>query len=98
MGDTPDPLGGLISATIRDACRLSGFSKDALYALINDGSITSFLMGSRRFVVMSTLRDYIAQRALEPLRNGRAPIKPRHGRKDGAGLTDPSRHPVSTTT
>jgi hypothetical protein len=76
-----DPLDGLLSATVKETCRITGFSKDALYDLINRGEVDSFLMGSRRFVVIPSLRSYIARRASEPLQSGRVSIKPRHGRK-----------------
>jgi hypothetical protein len=71
------PIDELLSATIKDACRLSGFSRDAMYAVINAGEVESFLMGSRRFVVIPSLRSYIATRASEPLRSGRLLIRRR---------------------
>jgi hypothetical protein len=95
---TPDPFDNLISASIRDACRLSGFSRDAMYGLINAGSIKSFLMGSRRFIDAASLRAYIARRTEEPLRRGRLPIVRRDDREfedDRAGRPKPSGRPTA---
>jgi len=78
-----DPVDELLSATVKEACRLTGFSKDAIYELINDGSIRSFLMGNRRFIDAASLRAYIARRANEPLRlSDRAPTRQRGARRE----------------
>jgi excisionase family DNA binding protein len=59
--------------TLRDACRVTGISKDAMYALIRAGELATFLMGHRRFIVAESLRTYIARRAAEPLAIRRGP-------------------------
>ena len=69
----PTSLEDFLSMTIRDACRVTGFSRDALYDLINAGEIGSFLMGHRRYVEAASLRAYIARRVSEPLQSGRLP-------------------------
>jgi excisionase family DNA binding protein len=82
-------LDNVLSMTVRDACKATGFSRDAIYDLINDGSVKSFLMGHRRFVDAASLRAYVAARASEPLQSGRAPVKRRHGRRVEEGIADP---------
>ena len=49
----PDSLGRL-SMTIKAAIAVTGFSRDAIYNLINDGSVRSFLMGNRRYIDAAT--------------------------------------------
>jgi excisionase family DNA binding protein len=83
--------------TVRTACAITGFSKDALYDLINTGEVRSFLMGHRRFVDAASLRAYVAARAAEPLRNARSanlkngpqdnPARDRSGKRPTAPLT-----------
>jgi hypothetical protein len=71
-------LEDFLSMTIRDACRVTGFSRDAMYDLINAGEVQSFLMGHRRYVDAASLRAYIARRSSEPLQSGRLPPR-QHG-------------------
>jgi excisionase family DNA binding protein len=68
----PTSLEDFLSMTIRDACVLTGFSRDAIYDLINTGEVKSFLMGSRRYIDAASLRAYVAARAAEPVRNARS--------------------------
>jgi excisionase family DNA binding protein len=72
MDDHPS-LENFLSMTVKTACTVTGFSKDAIYDLINAGEVESFLMGSRRFIDAGSLRAYIARRSSEPLRSGRSP-------------------------
>jgi hypothetical protein len=66
-------LDEVLSATVREACKISRFSRDAIYNLINTGEIRSFLLGSRRFIDVPSLREYIRRRAAEPLQHARRP-------------------------
>jgi excisionase family DNA binding protein len=68
----PAALDDFLSLTIRTACVLTGFSRDAIYDLINTGEVKSFLMGSRRYIDAASLRAYVAARAAEPPRNARS--------------------------
>jgi hypothetical protein len=72
MADRPAPE-DFLSMTVKTACAVTDFSKDALYDLINADEVESFLMGSRRYIVAASLRAYIARRASEPLQSGRLP-------------------------
>jgi hypothetical protein len=67
----PDSLGRL-SMTMKAAIAVTGFSRDAIYDLINDGSIKSFLMGHRRYIDAASLRTYVERRASEPFQNALA--------------------------
>lgn len=45
------------------ACKLLGFGKDKLYALIKSGEIASFLEGPRtRLIPRAAIDDYLARR------------------------------------
>jgi hypothetical protein len=72
--------------TVKTAMRVTGFSKDAIYDLIAAREVESFLMGSRRYLTGSSLRDYIARRAAEPLTIRRSPKPRQRGR--GFGPTE----------
>jgi excisionase family DNA binding protein len=83
LGHNGGPLlDDLLSMTIKRAALVTGFSKDCIYGLIRDGEVESFLMGSRRYLVASSLRAYLTRRAAEPLTIRRSP-RPRHGRSVG---------------
>jgi hypothetical protein len=69
-------LEDFLSMTVRTACAVTGFSRDALYDLINVGEVKSFLMGYRRYVEAASLRANIARRTSEPLQSGRLPPRP----------------------
>jgi hypothetical protein len=56
-----------LSMAVKDACRATGFSKDALYDLIRSHEVKSFTMGHRRFILAASLREYLERRAAEPL-------------------------------
>jgi hypothetical protein len=85
-------LDDFLSMTVRDACRVTGFSKDALYDLINVGEVKSFLMGHRRYVDAASLRAYIARRSSEPLQSGRLPPL-RNGPRDEDARTSSRKPP-----
>jgi hypothetical protein len=97
MGADRPGLDDTLSMTIRTACAASGFSKDLLYSLINDGSIRSFLMGHRRFIDVASLRTYVAARAAEPLQNSSRPI-PRRGPRDEESCADLQKSSSQPTT
>jgi excisionase family DNA binding protein len=88
----PTSLEDFLSMTIRDACRVTGFSRDTLYDLINSGEVKSFLMGHRRYVDAASLRAYIARRSSEPLQSGRLPPP-----RDGPRGEDPRAAPRKST-
>jgi excisionase family DNA binding protein len=82
MTDRP-VLEDFLSMTVKTACTVTGFSKDALYDLINADEVESFLMGTRRYIVAASLRAYIERRSSEPLQSGRLPP-----RRDGPRVED----------
>jgi len=53
-------LNNTLSLPIKTACRVTGFSADAMYDLIRAGAIQSFTMGHRRFLIVQSIRDYLA--------------------------------------
>jgi excisionase family DNA binding protein len=69
-------LGETLSMTVKTAMKVTGLSKDGIYDLLAAGEINGFLMGSRRYIDATSLRNYIARRAAEPLSIRRSP-KPR---------------------
>jgi excisionase family DNA binding protein len=56
-----------LSLAIKDACKVTGFSRDAIYELIRSREVKSFTMGHRRFILVASLREYLERRAAEPL-------------------------------
>lgn len=77
------PLADALSLTIRHACQTTDISKTRMHELIGAGEVKSFLMGRRRYIVVESLRDYIARRAAEPLVLQRRGRYARGGRKVG---------------
>jgi excisionase family DNA binding protein len=66
-------LDDALSMTVKTACKVTEFSRDAIYDLIRDGDIQSFTMGHRRYILVASLHDYLARRAAEPLSIRRGP-------------------------
>jgi hypothetical protein len=78
-------LDDLLSMRVKDAVKISGISKDGLYALIRNGEILTFTMGARRFIVAESLTNYVKRRSLEPLS-----IRPGPKQKRGRELGPPA--------
>ncbi len=57
----------VLSATIKETVRLTNFSRDAIYSLVRDGEIQSFLLFGRRYIIVQSVREYLARRAAEPM-------------------------------
>lgn len=75
---TPDDSS--ISLTLRDACRATGWSRNRLYdELTPRGPVLSYTMGSRRYVVTTSLRARVA----ELLAKSTPPTPLKLRRKDG---------------
>lgn len=53
----PEPL----AVTINEGARLLSISRRKMCYLIADGSMPSFLMGKRRYVLMADLRAFLAR-------------------------------------
>ena len=51
------------SLTVRDACYFTGLARTRLYALIKEGRIKSFLVGSRRMFLRKDLEAFLNQAA-----------------------------------
>jgi predicted DNA-binding transcriptional regulator AlpA len=85
------PLDTLMSATVKTTVKLTGFSKDTVYDLIAAREFRSFLMGSRRYIDIGSVREYIARRAAEPLTIRRSPKIPT-GPRSGVGARSHSAH------
>lgn len=51
------------SLTVRDACDFTGLSRTRVYALIKDGRIKSFLVGSRRMFLREDLEAFMDEAA-----------------------------------
>lgn len=73
IGDRAPPLkkfGEIISMPVARFLRVSGISRRRLYDLINENALESFLLGSRRFIIISSYEALIkrAQEAEGPLR------------------------------
>lgn len=64
--DADSPLTDSLSMTVKTAIKRTELSKDALYDLIRDGAIKSFLMGTRRYILVESLIEYLRRRAAEP--------------------------------
>lgn len=45
-----------ITATVKEACEMSGLGKTKLYELIGDGSVATTRIGRRRLVKVDSLR------------------------------------------
>ena len=88
--DPPPRLDDRLSMRIKDAVRLSGISKDALYSLIRNGEIQSFTMGVRRFVLAESLRTYVQRRAQEPIELRPSPQPRRRGARAIGPADQPS--------
>lgn len=49
-----------ITATVREACEMSGLGKTKLYELIGNGTIQSTTVGRRRLVKVDSLKSALA--------------------------------------
>lgn len=58
MSDTSPPEPWSIS--VKDAAAMTGLTKWGIYKLADAGQIETVYSGSRRLVIYSSLRDYIA--------------------------------------
>lgn len=58
MSDTP-PV-DRISVSVKDAAAMTGLSKWTIYKRLDEGAIASAYDGTRRLVVVESLRSYIA--------------------------------------
>jgi hypothetical protein len=76
-----------LSMTIKNACRATDFSKDAMYDLLKNGEVKSFLLFGRRYILAESLRDYVARKAAEPVSIRRGP----NTRRDGPRVEDRNR-------
>jgi excisionase family DNA binding protein len=73
----PLDLNELLSLTIDDCARRTGFSRPLLYRLLAAGKLRSFKMGKRRYIDAGSLRELIAE-----LKSAEARPPPPRG-KDG---------------
>ncbi len=48
-----------ITATVKEACAMTGIGKNKLYALINAGDLDTVVLGRRRFVKVDSLRKLL---------------------------------------
>jgi hypothetical protein len=46
----------MLSLSLKDACRLTGFGRDLIYDLLRAGEIQSFVLGKRRIFFTEVLR------------------------------------------
>jgi hypothetical protein len=90
MAERP-ALEDFLAMTVKTACTVSEFSRDAMYDLINAREVKSFTMGTRRYIDAASLRAYIARRSSEPLQSGRVP--PRRDGTQVEGTRASSRKP-----
>jgi excisionase family DNA binding protein len=49
-----------ITATVKEACEMSGLGKTKLYELIGDGKVDTTLIGRRRLVKVDSLKTLLA--------------------------------------
>lgn len=56
MPDTPDP----ITVTVKGAAQMLGLSNWSVYKLLDQGKVESRYKGTRRLVVVESLREYVA--------------------------------------
>jgi hypothetical protein len=69
--------GSIITAPIREFCRMSGFGRSRVYELIDAGDLESVVIGKRRLIIIDSYRQLIERR------KGQAQKLPRPGAKKG---------------
>ena len=52
-----------LTVSIAEACRLTGLGRSSVYDLANQGKIRTTKVGSRRLVVVASLRELVAEDA-----------------------------------
>ncbi|MEH3035565.1 MAG: helix-turn-helix domain-containing protein [Sphingomonas adhaesiva] len=57
---TPDGLGKL-AYSVMEAAAVTGLGRTTLYALMRDGTLSSFTVGKRRLIATADLESMIAQ-------------------------------------
>jgi hypothetical protein len=68
-----DDLAGLLSASVPDVARMTGWGKDRIYRDLREGHLRGYLHGSRRYILIDSVRRRIAELAAEELRLLRSP-------------------------
>lgn len=48
-----------ITATVKEACDMTGLGKTTIYALLDEGKLTSTRIGSRRLIHVESLRKLL---------------------------------------
>lgn len=51
----------ILSVSILDAAKMTGLSRSSIYELLNDGRLRSVLIGKRRLIPTSALRELIGE-------------------------------------
>jgi excisionase family DNA binding protein len=59
VAPTPRDFIDLISVTVEDACRLTGFPLRAIRRFISEGRVKSFRLGKRRYIDAASLRQLV---------------------------------------
>ncbi len=52
-----------ISVGVADAAQMVGVSRSRMYELMNEGSVRSTMIGGRRVVLVSSLRELVGEAA-----------------------------------
>jgi excisionase family DNA binding protein len=52
-----------ISYSVRGACDATGWSRSLIYLKIKEGSLESYLVGSRRFITREKLKEAVEEAA-----------------------------------
>jgi hypothetical protein len=68
-----DDLAGLLSASVTDVARMTGWSRDKIFTDLRNGRLRGYLHGGRRLVLMDSVRARLAELVAEPARLMRSP-------------------------
>jgi excisionase family DNA binding protein len=49
-----------LTATVKEACEMTGLSKSKIYLLIGEGKLTATTVGRRRLVKVDSIRELVA--------------------------------------
>lgn len=90
--DAATALEDSLSLSIARTIAVTGFGRDTVYDLIRAGEVKSFTMGTRRFVLMASLRAYLERRAAEPTTIARGRNTRSAASRDGPEVEGRSRH------